>query len=70
MEVIDDLVEEQIETRDWILRDRNERYWDQQDDMRVEDGLRVEVLKLKNMLGICVSFVVLLVVVIVMSWMG
>jgi len=70
MEVIDDLVEEQIETRDWILRDRNERYWDQQDDMRVEDGLRVEVLKLKNMLGICVSVVVLLVVVIVMSWMG
>ena len=70
MEVIDDLVEEQIETRDWILGDRNERYWVKQDDMRVEDGLRVEVMKLKKMLGICVSVVVLLVAVIVMSWMG
>jgi len=38
--------------------------------MRVEDGLRVEVMKLKKMLGICVSVVVLLVAVIVMSWMG
>jgi len=70
MEVIDDLVEEQIETADWILGDRNEHYWVQQDNMRVEDGLRVEVMKLKKMLGICVSVVVLLVAVIVMSWMG
>ena len=70
MEVIDDLVEEQIEMRDWILRDRNERYWDQQDDMRVEDGLRVELMKLKKLLGIGVSVVVVLVAVIVMCWMG
>jgi len=26
MKIIDDLVEEHIETRDWILGDRNERY--------------------------------------------
>jgi len=66
MEVVDDLVEEQIKMRDWVLGDRNEHYWVQRDDMRVEDGLRVEVLKLKNMLGTCVSVVVLLVAVIVM----
>jgi len=38
--------------------------------MRVEDGLRVEVMKLKKILGISVSVIVLLVAVIVMSWMG
>jgi len=70
MEVIDDLVEEQIETRDWILGDRNERYWVQQEELRVEDGLRVELMKLKKLLGIFVSVVVVLVAVIVMCWMG
>jgi len=69
MNVIDDLVEEQIETRDWILGDRNERYWVQQDEMKVEDGVRVEVVKLKNMLRISVSVVVLLLAIIVVSWM-
>jgi len=70
MKVIDDLVVEQIETKDWILGDRNERYWVQPDDMRVKDGLRVQVLKLKNMLSICASIVVVLLVIIVMSSMG
>jgi len=70
MEVIDDLVEEQIKTRDWILGDRNERYWVQQEELRVEDGLRVELMKLKKLLGIGVSVVVVLVAVIVMCWMG
>jgi len=50
-----------------MLGDRNERYWVQQDEMRVEHGLRVEVAELRKMLGICVSVVVLLVAVIVMA---
>ena len=61
-------VEEQIETRDWILGDRNERYWVQQDEMRVEDGLRVEVKKLKNMLAISLSVVFVLLAVVVVAW--
>jgi len=69
MKVIDDLVEEQIETRDWILGDRNERYWAQEDEMRVEDGLRVEVNKLKNMLALCLSVVFVLLAVAVVAWM-
>jgi len=69
MKVIDALVEEQIEIRDWILGDRNERYWVQQDEMRVEDGLRVEVKKLKNMLAISLSVVFVLLAVVVVAWM-
>ena len=68
MKVIADLMK-QIETRDWIIGDRNEHYWVQQDDMSVEDGLWVEVMKLKNMLAICVSVVFVPVAVLVVSQM-
>jgi len=36
--------------------------------MNIEDGLKVEVDKLKNMLGICVTVIMVLVVVIVRGW--
>jgi len=70
MKVTNDLVDEHIEIRDWILGDRNKHYWVQQDDIRGEDGLWLEVMKVKNVLAICVSVVVVLVLIIVVSWMG
>jgi len=38
--------------------------------MRVEDVLRMEVMKLKNMKHICLLVIVLLVAVIVISWIA
>ena len=48
MKVIDELVDEYIETRDSILIDRNDRYWAAQEEVRVEEGLLMEVIKVKK----------------------
>jgi len=59
MEVIDQMVH--MEARDWMLGDRNERFWEQEKDMKIEDGLRMENAKLKSMLfiALCVAVVVI-----------
>ncbi|KAJ8445812.1 hypothetical protein Cgig2_027893 [Carnegiea gigantea] len=46
MEFIDQLVEEDIDTRDWLLGDRNERFWAEHEETNIEHGLRIEVRKL------------------------
>ena len=55
------MVEEQMETRDWILGDRNERFWAHEDKMKIEDGLTLEIRKLKNMLFIALCVITVLV---------
>ena len=44
-----------------MLGDRNERFWEQEKDMKIEDRLRMENAKLKSMLFIapCVVAVVI-----------
>jgi len=70
MKVIDDLVEEHIETPDAILMDRNDRYWAAKNEVTVQDGLVLEVTKLKNMVHICVAVIWVLVAIIVLPWIG
>jgi len=61
MEVIDQMVVEHMGARDWMLGDRNECLWEQENDMKNEDVLRLENAKLKSMLfiALCVVAVVI-----------
>jgi len=61
MEVTDQMVMEHMEARDWMLGDRNERFWEHENDMKIEGGLRLENAKLKSMLfnALCVVAVVI-----------
>ena len=70
MQVIDDLVEENIQDRDAFRTDRNHRYWAAQEEVRVEQGLHVEVRKVTNMFHVCLAVIGVLVGIIVFSWIG
>ena len=61
MEVIDQMVEEQIESRNWMFGDHNECFWAHEADMKIEDGLRLEIGKLKNMLFITLGVIAVLI---------
>jgi len=61
MDVIGQMVEEQMKTHDWTLGDRNEQYWAHEEEMKIEDGLRMEIGKLKNMLFITLCVIIVLI---------
>ncbi|KAJ8436061.1 hypothetical protein Cgig2_000357 [Carnegiea gigantea] len=70
MMIIDVLVEEHNEARDKLLGDPNERYWAEHKDMKIKDGLKLEVEMLKNMLGIYLAVTMVFVAIIVRGWTG
>lgn len=70
MEVIDQIVEEHLETRDCILGDWNECCQVHHEEMKVEDGLRLETTKLKTMLYITLVVIIVLVAISVTKWIG
>jgi len=65
MKFIEELMDEHIETRDSILTDRNENYWVVHYELRVEEGLLMEVTKLKKVLHMRVIGIGVLVAIIV-----
>jgi len=60
-------MDEHIETRDSILIDRNENYWVVHQELRAEEGLPIEVTKLKKVLHIRVVGIGVLFAIIVFS---
>jgi len=46
-----------------MLGDCNEHFWAHEEDMKIEDGLRLEIKKLKNMLVIALAVITVLIAV-------
>jgi len=70
MEVIDQMVDKRMETQDWMLGDHNERFWANEEEMKVEDGLRLEIMKLKTMLSIALSVIIMLIAITISTRFG
>jgi len=69
MQVVDDLLEEQMEQRDSLLIDCRHRYWAEEEEATADEGLKLEVTKLKDMFHVCLAVIVVLVGIIVLAWM-
>jgi len=55
------MVDKHMETRDWTLGERNKRFWAHEEEMKVADGLRLEIGKLKIMLSIALCVIIVLI---------
>ena len=69
MEVIDDLLEEQMEQRDSLLIDCRHRFWAEEEEPAADEGLKLEVAKLRDMFHVSLAVIVVLVRIIVLAWM-
>ena len=69
MQVIDDLLEEQMEERNSLLIDHHHRFWAEEEEAAADEGLKLEVTKLRDMFYVCLAVIVVLVGIIVLAWM-
>ena len=69
MQVIDDLLEEQMEERNSLLIDHHHRFWAEEEEAAADEGLKLEVTKLRDVFHVSLAVIVVLVGIIVLAWM-